>query len=282
MNIHGTRLASSLASGITTTSALSPYVAEGSVVSEGSVIVATGTKLYVLDHGSLDILKGNSLVVNGLFRILASPTAPATLTSHATGTALAPDEGFRMTISNCVDHASAGNSGTLLKNAWVINLQSGNSGGYPVDISDCKPKLYNLYINANNDTRAAYMYLAESSGVILQNCSLTGLYPIVVGDQRATGFQMDHNVITPGLHNYVLDFQSATTAPINAGQIAYNVFDSANQLDIASETGGVSIPLGNNYWVQGTPSIRYQNDSTSTLDFSPQLSSAPAGAGPTW
>jgi len=281
-SVHGTRLGASLASGITTSTILSPYVVEGSVVSEGSVTVVTGTQLYVLENSTLDILKGCSLFVNGLFRIIAVTAAPATLTSHATGTALGPNEGFRMALFSCVSYTMAGNGGTLLQNARIMNLKSGNSGGDSMDISGCKPKFSNLYIAANNSSQAAKMNLSSSSGLSMQNCSLTGIYPMLVGDQRTTGFQMDHNIVTPGLWNYALDFLSSTTQPINAGQISDNVFDSANQLDVSFVTAGGNISLGNNYWKQGVPSIRYQGGSTSIPDFTPTLSSPPAGAGPTW
>ncbi len=231
-NIHGTRLASSLASGITTTSDLSPYIVEGSVNSEGSVNVSSGTKLYVLDNSTLDILQGNSLVVNGLFRILASTAQSATLSSHATGTALAADQGFKITINGCVDYGSG--EGTLFQNAQVLNLQTGQA----VDISNCKPKFFNLYLIANSNY--ARMDLQPSSGAIIQNCSLTKLAPTISGDHQATGFLMDHNIIAPGTDNYVLDFINASAGPVSAGQIAYNVFDGAGMLDLSSQTGDLS------------------------------------------
>jgi hypothetical protein len=275
-SIHGNRLDSSLASGITTTSDLSPYIVEGSVSSEGSVNVAAGTKLYVLDNGSLDILQGNALVVNGLFRILSSTAATATLTSHATGTALDANQGFKITINSCVDYGSGGD-GTLFQNAQILNLQSGAS----MEIDNCKPKFYNLYITANSDSTSSRISLQSSSGVVIQNCSITGLVPQISGDHRAAGLQMDHNIIAPGPYNYVLDFIAASAGPVDAGQIAYNVFDGSGLLDLSAQTGG-TIPLGNNYWKQGEPTIRYQNSSTSIVDFTPALDSAPADAGPTW
>ncbi len=282
--VHGTRLAASYAAGFTTVVADSPYVAEGTVVVDGGgVTVATGTKLYMMDNSSLDILKHNPLIVNGLFRILASTSSPATLTAHAAGGALGLDEGFRMEIANCVDYASSGDSGTLLQNAQIRNLESGNNGfDSTIKISGCKPKLDNLKISSNSNTQASYLRLTPTSGATLQRCSLSGINPIIEGDQRTTGFQMDHNTITPGDYNYVLDFTFASAGPINSGQVANNVFDSSNQLDIGAVTTGGIIPLGNNYWKQGVPSIRYQSGSTSTPDFTPVLTSPPAGVGPTW
>lgn len=272
-NIHGTRLDPNLASGITTTGTLSPYIVEGRVVSDGSVNVSSGTKLYVLDNGTLDILQGNSLVVNGLFRILASSADPATLTSHATGTALDLDQGFKITLNGCVDYGSG--DGTLFQNAQILNLQTGQA----IDISNCKPKFYNLYMAANS-TYARIDFQATSVAVV-QNCSIANLAPTIWDDHRATGFQMDHNIIAPGTDNYVLDFMFSAAGPVDAGQIAYNVFDSMNMINLSGQTGG-TIPLGNNYWQQGEPTIRYQNGSTSTVDFSTPLSAAPADAGPTW
>jgi hypothetical protein len=253
---------------------------EGSVVSEDTVVVATGTQLYVLENSTLDVLQGYALVVNGLFRIIASPASPATLTSHATGTALGPNEGFRIELTSCESYTTGGNGGTLLQNAQIINLKSSNPSGMSID--GCMPKFYNLYISANNDSVAAHMLLQDPSGMIMQNCNLTGLFPVIMGDQRTSGFQMDHNFIAPGSHNYVLDFSSSTTQPVNAGQISDNEFDSTEQLDVSAVTAGGTIPLGNNYWTQGVPSIRNQNGSTSVPDFTPTLISPPAGAGPTW
>jgi hypothetical protein len=272
-NIHGTRLDANLASGLTTTNILSPYIVEGSVSSEGSVTVSSGTKLYVLDNGSLDILQGNSFVVNGLFRILASAEMHAMLTSHATGTGLDADQGFKITIDGCVDYGSG--EGTLFQNAQILNLQTGQA----VDISGCKPKFYNLYITANSTY--ARMDFQATSGAVIQNCSIMNLAPTIWDDHRATGFQMDHNIIAPGPGNYVLDFMFASAGPVDAGQIAYNAFDSGAQIDLAGQTGG-AIPLGDNYWQPREPTIRSQNGSTSTVDFTTALSSAPADAGPNW
>lgn len=285
-SIHGTRLAASYAAGFTTSAAASPYVTEGTaVVDGGNLVVATGTKLYVLDGGTLDIAQPNALIVNGLFRILASASSPATLTSHASGGALGPDQGFRLELNGCVDYADGGNNGTLLQNARITNLRSGNGGGdfhMAVEISACKPRLFNLKIDANNDSQFASMKFSSTSGVVVQHCSLTGLNPQIEGDQRATGFQMDHNNIAPGAFNYVLDLQSAAAGPINAGQIADNVFDSSvGQVDVAFITSGGFIPLGNNYWTPAVPTVRNQA-STSAPDFNTALSSPPSGVGPTW
>ena len=107
-----------------------------------------------------------------------------------------------------------------------------------MDISNCKPKFYNLYITANSTY--ARINFQVTSGAVIQNCSITDLAPTIWGDHRATGFQMDHNIIAPGANNYVLDFIVASAGPVDAGQIAYNVFDSAHKSIFRRKQGELS------------------------------------------
>jgi hypothetical protein len=283
-NIHGTRLDASYSSGFTTAAALSPYVAEESVVVEGGdLTVATGTKLYILDDVTVDIEQSRLFMVRGLLRVLASTTAPAAFTSHlAGGGALTGSQGFRLAIVNAVDYANGSNSGTLIQNTRITNMASWNSSDdNTISINGCKPKLYNLYITASADS-AAIMYISSDSGAIIQNCSFTNLYASVWGDQTSTGFQMDHNIFTLGFWDYVLEFVYSSTPPVNDGQIANNTFNGSGNLHLSEMTGGGNIPLDNNYWQQGLPSTLKQNGSNQTPVYTPALSSAPAGVGPTW
>ncbi|MGA7827741.1 MAG: hypothetical protein WCA04_08780 [Geobacteraceae bacterium] len=279
-SIHGTRLNAAYPAGFTTTAALSPFVAEGNVVVEGGdLTVDTNTKLYVLDNSTIDIEQGHAFTVNGLLRVLAATTAPAAFTSHvAGGGALTGDQGFNLAFINAVDFASGGNSGTLVQNTRITNLRS---AAYSIYIFGCTPKLYNLYITASANS-AAYLQIDSGASVILQNCSLTNLYPSIFGDQTSTGFQMDHNIITTNIFDYLLEFVNSTTPPITDGQIANNTFDGPGQIDLGAMTGGGTIPLGNNYWPQGLPTTRLQNGADQTLDLNPVLTSAPTGVGPTW
>jgi hypothetical protein len=280
-SIHGTRLSTNYPAGFTTIAAASPYVAEGNVIVEGGdLTVATNTKLYVLDNITIDIVQGQAFTVNGLLRVLAATTTPATFTSHvAGGGALTGDQGFRLAIVNAVDYATGGNSGTLIQNTRLSNLQSGNAGGQSVMISGCKPKLYNLHITASTNSAAL---MAVTSGAVIQNCRLTNIYASIWNNQTSTGFQMDHNIFTTNVRDYVLEFITSTAPPITDGQIVNNTFDGPGQIDLSSLTGGGNIPLGNNYWPQGLPTTRLQNGADQIPVLTPALSSPAAGVGPTW
>lgn len=285
-NIHGTRVAATLASGLTTSTTGSPYILDGSVVSEGPVSVVTGTKLYLLDNGSLDILTGNGLIVSGLLQILASTSAPATLTSHAASGPLGPDQGFHMTFSGCVSYSSGDNGGTILQNARITNLSSwGAVGSRTIEITNCSPKFYNLYLSANNNTQAAQMYLwGNNGGMVMQHCDIRGFCVELWGDKRSLQFQMDHNTFATGDYNYTLSFVSGSAPPITAGQIQDNAFTVLHELNESSLFGGGTIPLGNNYWstYPTAPTMRNQNSSDCLPDFTPMLSALPTGVGPTW
>ncbi len=276
--IHGTRLGTTYPAGFTTATAASPYVAEGTTVVEGgNLAVAANTKLYVLGNSTVDIEQGHAFTVNGLLRVLAATTTPATFTSHvAGGGTLTGNQGFRLALVNAVDYATAGNSGTLIQNTRLTNLQSGGSA---VSISGCRPKLYNLHMTASSNSVA---YMDIQSGAVIQNCSITNIYPSIQGDQRSTGFQMDHNIVTTNFYDYVLEFVNSPTPPITDGQVAYNTFNGPGQIDLSFMTGGGSIPLGTNYWQQGPPTTRQQNGSVQIPVLTPLLTGPPAGVGPTW
>jgi len=278
--VHGTRLSGNYPAGFTTLAASSPYVVEGVVtVDGGGLNVAAGTKIYFLDSGSIDIVQGQSLTVNGLLRVLASTGSPALFTSHgAGGAALTGNQGFSLRIENAVDYASGGNSGTFLQNSRITNLQAGSSSIY---ISGCSPRLYNLHVSATPGA-TSYAGLEIHSGAIIEHCEIVGLCPMVFGDQTATGFQLVNNTVTPGIYNYVLDFEQSAAVPVNYGQISFNSFDSPNQLDLSAMTGGWTIPLGNNYWRNGLPTTRLQNGSNQTVSYNLPLIAPPSGVGPTW
>ncbi len=278
--VHGTRLSSDYPAGFTTSAAASPYVIEGSMtVDGGSLAVATNTKLYVMNNGLIDIVQNQSLTVNGLLRVLASTGSPAVFTSHGTGgSALTANQGFRLNIVNAVDYTTSGDNGTLLQNARISNLQAGSSSLY---IADCSPRLYNLHISATPNA-TSYAGLEIHSGAMIEHCGISGLCPMIFGDQKTTGFRMLYNVVTPGIYNYVLDFENASVLPVNYGQIAFNSFDSSNPLDLSFMTGGWTIPLGNNYWRNGLPTIRLQNGSNQNVSFNLPLIAPPSDVGPTW
>lgn len=278
--VHGTRLSGNYPSGFTTLAAASPYVIEDSMtVDGGGLTVATNTKLYVMNNGLIDIVQNQSLTVNGLLRVLASTGSPAIFTSHGTGgSALTGNQGFRLNIVNAVDYSTSGDNGTLLQNARISNLQAGSSSLY---IADCSPRLYNLHISATPNA-TSFAGLEIHSGAKIEHCGISGLCPMIFGDQKTTGFQMIYNAVTPGAYNYVLDFEQSTVMPVNYGQISFNSFDSPNQLDLSLMTGGWTIPLGNNYWRNGLPTMRWQNGSNQNVSFNIPLTAPPSGVGPTW
>ena len=56
-----------------------------------------------------------------------------------------------------------------------------------------------------------------------------------------------------------------------------------NGLYLNGMTGAYTLPLGNNYWDGGTPSvIRNGTDIAVQVDFDPTLGSPPAQCGPSW
>lgn len=278
--VHGTRLSGNYPAGFTTLVASSPYVIEGSVtVDGGDLNVATGTKLYILNSGSIDVVQGRNLTVSGLLRVLASTGSPALFTSHGTGGAgLTGNQGFSMRIENAVDYAADGNSGTFLQNSRITNLQAGSSSIY---ITGCSPRLYNLHISTTPGA-TSYAGLEIHSGAMIEHCEIVGLCPMIIGKQTATGFQLVYNTVTPGVYNYVLDFEQSGDMPVNYGQISFNSFDSLNQLDLSAMTGGWTIPLGNNHWKNGLPTTRLQNGSDQTVSYNLPLIAPPSGVGPTW
>ena len=254
------------------------------VISDGDITVAAGTKLYILDHGVLDILQGHTLTVNGTLQILALPEAPATLTSHAAaGATLPPGDGFFLRLTDCDNYNPADGSGTVLQDATIESVQANNY--QPIVISGCKPLFYNLKITSVQ----ALIYLESTSGLTMQRCSLSGISPFVMGDQRGTGVQIDHNIIDGGAGNYSIAFLDPDAGlPVADGQIVDNVFYPAVGPSVWCDTATGTVPLGNNYWTQGAPTTYNDRDpqgqhvSPCLLDFSPALSSAPANAGPTW
>jgi hypothetical protein len=287
-NVHGTRIPVLSAAGFTTTTAASPYVAEGSVVvNGGNLVVDTNTKLYVVDGATVDLEQGTGaagrLWVKGLLRVLATPQAHANFTAHKLGGSLANNEGFAFWFDGAVNFNPVDGSGTLLQNALITNLTSGNSNG-GFSISYCAPKLYNLHATANSMNGISYLFLNNGSAPIVQNCSFNQMVPSIQADLRGTSFKMDHNRFRGGY--YAIAFISAGVQGINAGQIDSNDFDGSKQAYLYNVGGSTNVPIGNNFWNGGTgvPPLPTELTGLTTLhfDFATALSAAPANVGPTW
>ena len=96
---------------------------------------------------------------------------------------------------------------------------------------------------------------------------------------------MKHNIFTGGY--YSLSFYSLNNPGVDAGQIELNEFDGSKPAYLFDMTGGVNVPVGNNYWNGGSgsppkPSVSLDGTTNITYDFDTALSASPAGAGPTW
>lgn len=288
---HGTRLPASSSSGFTTVLANSPYVAEGAVTVEGGdLLVDAYTKLYVLGNGVVDIEQGYKLDVagsssNSLLRVLAATSEPATFTSHHVGGALADGEGFGLRFFSVQNYNASDGSGTFLQNSNILNLHQGPDA---ILIDSCSPKLYNLKVTSNAISGTSYSTLGwNTNGAIIENCYFNNVVPQVSSDLRSTNFMMDHNIFRRGA--YSIGFYNLNNPGVSAGQIEYNDFDAAatNGAYLYNMTGGSNVPLGNNYWSGGigsppTPEVISGGGTTINFDFTPALSSSPAGAGPTW
>lgn len=287
--LHGTRIPASSSAGFTTLVAGSPYVAEGSVViNGGDLVVDTGTALYVPDGASIDVEQGNGitagrLYVKGLLRVLAASSAPATFTSHRAGGALANDEGFHLFFDGAVNFNPADGSGTLVQNANLQNLKSVTPGG-GVTIRNCAPKLAHCKLTGNSATGTVYILFTQGCGALVQNCLFTKVAPSVNADLRATGFKLSFNRFRGGYYAFYVG--DATLAGFNLGQVDSNDFDGTKEAGIFLPPGSATVQIGGNYWNggTGTPPVPAETPSYATIhyQFSPALTSAPAGAGPNW
>jgi hypothetical protein len=289
-NIHGTRLAASNASGFLTKVADSPYVAEGTVAIDGGDLqVAVGTALYVVDGATIDI-QGDAqgaeymLEIGGLMRVLASTAAPATFTSHKAG-GLADNEGFKLAIDGtCTPYNTADGSGTLIQNTIINNIRGGSDA---IQIYG-SPRIYNSKITSNASGGGSYIYIRSGSAPIIQNCSLQKNVIVINNDFRTSAnFSIDHNILRGGY--YSMEFYNQANPAINTGQIALNDFDGSKHAYLIDMTGGVNVPLGNNYWTNGTnpgppptPQVDTGGTTSITIDFTTALSTSPIGVGPTW
>ena len=280
--IHGTRLAAAYPAGFQSKVSASPYVLEGkTVVDNGSFILQTNHKLYLLDNAVLDIGQGNDVTVQGLLRVLAAPgDAHATITSHRVSGPLAPGEGFSITFDGAVDFDPTDNTGTWLRNTLLSNLKSSQA----IRIQSCSPRMENCKAVSNDNTGASYLSIGTDGSPTIENCSFDLMTLEVVGGvPSATALAIGNNVFTNGF--YAVSFRNLTGPGLNPGQIANNVFDGRKTAYLWSVTGA-AVPLGNNFWRGAfpgpTPTVVTGGTTDTTYDFTPALTAEPPSAGPDW
>lgn len=276
--MHGKRVASST-SGFDSTSA-PVWVAERSIVIEGGdFTVQPSTKVYVLDGATIDVEQAHTMMISGTLQVLASTSAPAHFTSHKVGGTLADGQGFGIFYSYADAWNAQTKSGNLLQNTQIDSLVAGIQS---FRLLNSSPWITNCKITANASAGTGYLYIQGTGSEIDHNVfDKIGLS--IAADLRTTGFHFHHNVVKSSI--YAIYFQSPGAAPIVAAQIEQSVFPGASTASLFQVPNGVTVPLGNNYWPGGSgnpPLPATSSNTTATFDFTPPLSAAPAGAGPSW
>lgn len=286
--MHGTRLGGARAAGVTTVAAESPYVVDGTLTLEaGNLTIDAGTAVYVLDGAVIDLAAGAAsdpangrFVVKGLLRVLASASDHATFTSHKAG-GLPAGEGFTLIFDHAPDYRADDGGGTLIRNTDVNNLRGGQGGWYePLVITGCAPAFLDSKLRVNQPGQATLF--AIRTPVIISHCLVHGLWATVLADLTATPFAIQHSILdAASMWNYSLEFWF-DTVPVADGQIAWNDINGQQTVDVDYLTAG-SIPLGNNYWRNGVPSVRLQFCGPEVgVTFAPVLDAPPDGVGPSW
>ena len=284
-DIHGTRLSPTYAAGlIVAAGLLNPYVVEDTVViNGGNLVIQDGAELYVKDGAVLDIeyidINNRYFHVYGLLRVLATADSNATFTCHKTGGNLTTNEGFCLQFhDNAVDYDTLTDDGCLIQNTLINNLHYSNNAVY---VGDCSPKFYNCKISANIITGGSYFEISGSAAPIIENCSINNIVLTIKTDFRGTQASIKKNICRDGY--YTLYFSAQSNPAVTLGQIANNDFDgNTDGIYLQAMTGGTNIPLGNNYWLGGTPTVILGPTTSITVDFTPTLASPPADCGPTW
>lgn len=283
--MHGTRLAGSV-NAFTTVTGDSPYVIEGTNyrTTLGNLVVDTGTRLYVLDGSTIEIAAATAanaasgqLIVKGELQILATSVATRVQIAAWKSTALAAGEGIALRFTGATSYDAATGKGCLLRYTAVTNLQT--STMFSLSFSKCAPRIEycKFSVTAPTDTSL----VALENPVVFSHCRFDNIYLSIQTNMTGTPFRVEYSVFRQSVYNYGLDF-SFVENPIAAGQIANNDFDASRLIDLSGVTGA-SIPLGNNYWTGGQPTLRLQNMATNFVCvFTPMLTVAPTGVGPGW
>lgn len=279
-SMHGTRLNAVYSTGYNTEPFKSPYVAEGTVtVNGGNLQVADGTRLYVLDNSTIDIEAGNTFLIAGYLRVVASSGAQhATFTAHKAGGGV-PDNttGLRLNFSGS-------DSGSLVQNTLIDYLAQGKSLTIGANAA---VELRNSHFAYRGTLGGVYMTFEEGAGPVIDHCRFDGVALRLGVDLRSTGFSMANNIMRGGFGSYSVYFENLLVPGVSVDQISQNDLDGTKTAYLSSMTGTEDVPLRNNYWNAGTgnpplpPTGKYDSAKVD-FDFSGALSSAPFGVGPNW
>ncbi len=281
--MHGTRLLASYDSGCMLESGgLNPFVAEDTItIAGGSLEVESGASLYILDSAVVDFVfetdgPNMDFDVNGLIRIAASPSAPARLTAHHADGVLDDGKGYALKFGDgTIDYNPGDGSGTLIQNCYIENLREGDGA---LRIYRCSPRFYNCRISSNKASGGSYFSIYTGSAPIIENCYIYRVTVTIAGDLRGTGALITKNILRGSY--YTLYFAGPRgPSMIDSGQIAQNDLDGTVHGLYMFLVDEGDIPLGNNYWDGGVPSI-VGGDGTPV--FTPTLTEPPADCGPTW
>jgi len=258
------------------------YVVENTtVIDGGNLYIDEQVELYLLDNAVIDMEDSCFIDCYGLLRVEASVANYATMTAHKTG-GLNPGDGFGLRFFNTtVDYNAGTGAGTLIRNCNVINLRNMSIGNaHAIHIEDCSPRFYNAKFSSNINTGTAYAEIRSSSAPIIEHCQFDYIVLKIRADLRSTTATIAYNICRDGY--YSLYFYGQNNVVVDPGQIANNDFDgNTNGLYCSGvDTGGEDIPLQNNYWLGGIPTVA--GSITASVNFDPVLATPPVGAGPTW
>jgi len=210
--------------------------------------------------------------VNGTLHVVADADSNATFTCHKTGGDLANGEGFRIHFDTAASYDPTPGVGCFIQNTEITNISRGNDAIRCINTS---PRFYNCKVTSNMSTGGSYFEIKGTSAPIIHYCSFNYIVLTTRNDLRSTDAIIERNICRNGYYSIYFAYQSHS--PIDSGQVINNDFDGTTAgVQLNGMTGDYSIPLDNNYWEGGIPSInRYSSDVTVLVDFDPTLGSPP-------
>ena len=282
--MHGTRMLETYDSGCALNEeALNPYVAEDSVkIAGGELRLQPGINLYVLDNAVIDQEfdpqdpHNIGIIVRGLLRVAASPSAPAKFTAHRADEPLQDGQGYSLQFGDeTIDYDPGDGTGTLIRNCYIENLEQGDGA---IQTSACSPRFYNCRISSNKTTGGSYFTISSGGAPIIENCYIYRVTLTVRTDLLGTGALITKNTCRGGYYTFYFS-DPAGPYVVDPGQIAYNDFDGDRNGLYMNQVDAGDIPMGNNYWDGGLPEIV---GLAGTVVFEPTLATPPADCGPSW
>jgi hypothetical protein len=295
-NMHGTRLEDTYSIGFESQDTESPYVAEGlTTVDGGNFVINSSHKLCMFLGGKIDLEEGRTFQLNGLIRTFSESIVEGitlyfpitTITSHKTGGGtLDNGHGLSLVIDGAPDYNEADGSGTLLQNLRIENVADvDHNSGNNVIVRNSSPKFYQSKIYSNSTDGNSFFKLDTGASPVIKNCYFENIVLSVVADLRSSDTSITSNRFRDGI--YSIDFEGLANPAISSGQIAYNDFDGSKSVYLSNMTGGNNIPLGYNYWFDGTgsppvPAVVQAGTTSITANYDPALSGSAADTGPWW